>query len=572
MLDYKIKKDNKGYPILETSLYGSALMNMPQLNKDLGFSQEERQLFELKGKIPSRIETLEEQTQRAYLQFHSYQKKINKNLYLCQLQNTNLVLFYRLISEHLEEMVPIIYTPIVSHIVQEYNQRYFQPNGLYITYEDRHHIEELLNNRTHPDIKLIVVSDGEGVLGIGDQGVGAIAIPVAKLMIYTAFAGINPMNTLPIMLDVGTNNQTLLNDSYYLGWRHKRISGQRYDDFINAFITAVKKTFPNVFLHWEDFGRHNAYYNLAHYREKISSFNDDIQGTGVVTLAALMSAINTTKSALKDQKIVVFGAGTAGMGVTRNICNALIRQGIPKEEAYSHFWLVDRFGLINDHLPDSHITPAQKPYCRNADELTHWKIKDTKHITLEETVINVQPTVLIGCSAQTNAFNESTIKNMTQQNKHPIIFPLSNPTEKSEATPENLIKWTQGKALIATGSPFNPVKFKGNHYSISQCNNYLAFPGIGLGVIAVEAKQVNDEMLWAASKALSQFITCQNLQQQHQLLPNITEAQSASIAIAEAVAIAAIDYGLSDAKKSDVKKLIAQHQWIPKYIPYQRKY
>lgn len=564
MLAYKIKKDKHGHRYLETSIHGKALMCIPQLNKGLAFTHEERDAFGLHGKMPNRIETIEEQVKRSYLQFSSYSKKINKNLYLRQLQNTNQVLFYRLVREHLLEMIPIIYTPIVGNVVQEYNERYFQPRGLYISYEDRDRIEEILQNRTHPNVELIVASDGEGVLGIGDQGIGAMAIPVAKLMVYTAFAGIDPMNTLPIMLDAGTNNQTLLNDPYYLGWRHERVTGKEYDEFIEKFVIAVKKTFPHVFLHWEDFGRHNAYQNLERYREKISSFNDDIQGTGAVTLAAILAAIEKTNRPLAEQRIVIFGAGTAGIGVADNIYNALIRNGLSEKDARNLFWLIDRFGLLTENTKN--ITPTQQAYCRTTKSISDWETSDKNQITLEETIKEVKPTILIGCSAHPGAFHEKVIKEVASHHEHPIILPLSNPTEKSEATPKELLEWTNGKALIATGSPFDPVEYNGKTYHISQCNNYLAFPGIGLGVIAAGATRVNDDMLWAASKTLSEFAEHFN----HRLLPDMNEAFDASTKVAEAVALAAIESGYSKIKKADIIKLIKSHQWNPEYLPYRR--
>ena len=462
-------------------------------------------------------------------------------------------------------MLPTIYTPVVGDVVENFSEKYVQARGIYIACENSDRIEELLNNRSNPEVRLIVVSDGEGVLGIGDQGVGAMSIPVAKLMVYTAFGGVDPLHTLPIMLDAGTNNKKLLDDPFYLGCRHPRISGKEYDEFIEKFIAAVKKVFPHVYLHWEDFGRYNAYQNLAKYREKICSFNDDIQGTGVVTLAAVLAAIDRTKVPLAEQRIVMFGAGTAGMGVTDNIHNALVREGLSESDARKCFWLLDRPGLLTETTKE--VTEPQRPYLRSSDEIASWKVKDPNTISLLEVVQNVKPTILIGCSAQSSAFNEAVVKEMAKYVKQPVIFPLSNPTEKSEAIPVDLLTWTNGKALIATGSPFDPVTLNGKKFIVSQCNNYLTFPGIGLGVISVKATRVSDNMLWAASKALSQF----SKHDLYTLLPIVKEVADATHKIAIAVGQAAIEEGLSPEKDpKKVPQLVADHHWEPEYLPYRK--
>jgi len=501
MLDFKIKKDSEGVAYLETSISGKALLTIPQLNKGTAFTIEERDAFHLTGKLPPVVQTLEEQIQRAYLQYKSFDKQLNRNIQLHHLLNTNHILFYSLVKKYIEEMLPTIYTPIVGNAVQIFNKKFLHPRGIYISFEDQDRIEMILDNRSNPDIDLIVTSDGEGVLGIGDQGVGAMEIPVAKLMLYTAFGGISPLNTLPILLDAGTNNQTLLDDPLYLGWRHKRISGEKYDIFIDKFIRAVKTKFPHVFLHWEDFGRHNAYRNLVHYREKICSFNDDLQGTGVVTLAALLAAMRLTEDTLESQRIVIFGAGTAGIGVTENILKALTRKKIPEAEARKRFWLIDQPGLLTKHV--STMTEAQTPFARTDEDIKNWNISDPNHITLLEVIENLKPTILIGCSAQPGAFTKEVVTTMAKHTKNPIIFPLSNPTEKSEATPKDILEWTEGTAFIATGSPFDPVDYKGKKFPITQCNNYLSFPGIGLGIVASKAYRLSDNMLLAATKAKS---------------------------------------------------------------------
>ena len=565
MLEFTVKEDENGNESIETSITGKALLTIPQLNKGTAFTAEERRIFGLTGKLPNTVETLDAQVQRAYQQYTSFDEQINRNIHLNYLLNTNQVLFYRLVKEHLKEILPTIYTPIVGNAVKVFNKKFMHPRGLYISYEDRDHIEEILDNRSNKEVKLIVVSDGEGVLGIGDQGVGGMAIPVAKLMVYTAFAGINPLNTLPIMLDAGTNNEELLKDPLYLGWRHPRLSGNEYAEFIDKFINAVKNKFPHVFLHWEDFGRTNAYNNLVKYRYETCSFNDDIQGTGVVAIAAVLAAIKHTQSPVADQRIVIFGAGTAGMGVADDLCKAMCRTGLSKQQAREKFWLIDRSGLLTEH--SENVTASQQPYLRRNSEINHWKISDEKHISLLEVVENVKPTILIGASAQPGAFTQRIIETMAQHVKHPVIFPLSNPTEKCEAIPDDLLQWTRGEALIATGSPFEDSHYNNKTIPINQCNNYLAFPGIGLGVISVKAKHVTDNMLWAASLALSEYSNTET----GCLLPSIAQAQEASRRIAIAVAKAAIDEGLAQIKPGiSIDALIDKNIWEPHYLPYRK--
>ena len=502
MLKLRLDKDTQsGEPCLYTNLTGKALLTTPQLNKGTAFTLEERHAFGLLGKLPASIETLEEQAMRAYLQYNAFQTSLQKSIYLRALHDTNATLFYKLVSAHMAEMIPVLYTPIVGTAVETHSVEFRRPRGLYISYPDIENMEEIVNNRTNPEIDVIVVTDGESILGIGDQGIGGIDIPIAKLMVYTIAAGINPLRTLPIMLDVGTNNQTLLDNPMYLGWRHKRIAGEEYNKFIDRFVTLTKKTFPNVYLHWEDFGRENAQHNLDTYRDTISSFNDDIQGTGVVTLAAILAAVRTNKSQLIDQRIVIFGAGSAGIGIAEQICDAMIRSGLSSEEARQRFWLINSRGLITTHYED--LTGARKRFARDAAEIATWQIANPKFITLQEVVSNLKPTVLIGSSTIPGAFTQDIIETMASNCERPIIFPLSNPTEHSEATPAQLLEWTHGKALIATGSPFAPVVYNNQTYVIGQCNNALVYPGIGLGVMAVKAKKLSDDMLWAACEAVA---------------------------------------------------------------------
>lgn len=565
MLNFKIKTNNQNQPYLETSLYGKALLSISQLNKGTAFTQEERFQFNLMGKLPYQIETLEEQIKRVYQQYSSCPDQLAKNTYLNSVLNQNQVLFYRLVEEHLEEMLPTIYTPVVGNAVQAFNKKYVGPRGLYICIQDQDHIEEILDNRTNPDVDLIVVSDGEGVLGIGDQGIGAMAIPVAKLMVYTAFGKINPFNTLPILLDAGTNNQELLDDPLYLGWRHPRISGRDYEIFIEKFVMVLKKKMPEVFLHWEDFGRNNAYRNLIHYRNTMCTFNDDIQGTGVVALATVLAAVRKTNTPLSQQRFIIFGAGSAGMGITDNIFNALLRAGLSEAEARQRIWLVDRQGLLTSLITDA--TEAQKPYLRDAAEIADWQVNHKQEISLLEVVTHIHPTVLIGASARFGAFTQKAIEMMARHTTQPIILPLSNPTEKCEAIPADLIRWTNGHVICATGSPFDPVIYNGKSYAISQCNNYLSFPGIGLGIIAVKAKHLSDDMLWAATLTLSEYAA----EDSEHLLPTILHAPEASRKIAIAVAKQAVAEGLADIDdKQSIEELVDAHRWKPEYLTYVR--
>lgn len=568
MLDFKLIKDPKTQEEwIETSLSGKLLLNIPQLNKGTAFSEEERHQFGLLGKLPAQVESLDEQVKRTYLQHKAYRSPLQQNIYLNNLHDKNQVLFYKLVSEHLAEMLPIIYTPTVGKAVKEYSRQFRQARGLYIAYKYRNRIAEILDNRSHPEIDLIVVTDGEGILGIGDQGIGGMDIPISKLMVYTLCAGLNPLRTLPIMLDVGTNNEDLLQDPLYLGLRHPRITGKEYDEFIADFVTIVKRKFPKVFLHWEDFGRGNARRNLELYRDKICSFNDDIQGTAAVTLAALLAAVKATDTTLKDQRIIIFGAGSAGTGIADRICDGMQREGLSKKEAYAKFWLIDQTGLLFKDLKN--LTPAQEPYARDRAEAKQWETNANNIVDLQETIHQIKPTILIGCSAQSGAFNQKIISEMFRHCRRPIIFPLSNPTECVEATPEDLITWTNGQAIIATGSPFPEVIYKGKTYSIPQCNNALVFPGIGLGIVAVQAKFLSDSMLWTACQTLMQYAPSMN-DKTAPVLPPLPKARMINREIAIALATQAQIEGLAQTPVKDITTTIDHLIWHPKYVPLKK--
>ncbi|KTD23398.1 malate oxidoreductase [Legionella lansingensis] len=569
MLDFRLVRDEQtGELIVETSICGKPLLTTPQLNKSTAFTQEERQAFGLLGKLPHRVETLDEQVKRAYLQYASYSTRLKQNIYLNNLHDKNQVLFYKLISKHLGEMLPTIYTPIVGTAVKRYSHEYRQPRGLYITHLDKNHIEEILNNRSNPEIDLIVVTDGEGVLGIGDQGIGGMDIPVAKLMVYTLCGGIDPTRTLPVFLDVGTNNQDLLNDPLYLGCQHPRINTEEYDDFILAFVNAVHKYFPKAFLHWEDFGRSNARRILDKFQDKLCTFNDDIQGTGAVTLAALLAACDVTGKKLDDHRIVVFGAGSAGTGISDQIVDAMVRRGLSLEEAYERFWLIDRQGLLIDS--DLELTEAQKPYARKANEIADWCCHSREYPSLTDTVRQIKPTILIGCSAQPGAFSQDIIEIMSSTCERPIIFPLSNPDDRCEAQPRDIMTWSKGRALIATGTAFPAVEYQNRLLEIAQCNNALVFPGIGLGILAVEASKLSKKMIWAAAEALSEFSPCKK-ESFLPLLPSLDEAQTVAKQIALAVAHTAIKENLAQRnQKADLEKVIKDMFWEPRYLPFKK--
>lgn len=549
----------------ETNLSGKPLMTTPQLNKGTGFTLEERHAFGLVGKLPARVETLEEQVKRCYIQFKTYKNNLNRNIYLNDLHDNNQVLFYKLVSEHLQEMLPAIYTPIVGTAVKKFSEEYRRPRGIYVSYQEKDYLQEILNNRSNPEIDLIVVTDGEGVLGIGDQGIGGMDIPIAKLMVYTLCGGINPCRTLPILLDVGTNNEELLNDPMYLGWRHPRLTGQEYYDFVGEFVDTVQKTFPKIFLHWEDFGRDNARKNLERYQNDICTFNDDMQGTGVVTLAAILAGVHTKKEKLKNQRVVVFGGGTAGTGIADQIVDAMVLEGMSREKAYNNFWMLDRPGLLTSDMKD--LTDSQKPYARDPKKLSSWTLQQANTVNLLDVINNVKPTILIGCSAVAGAFTQEVIQNMAEYTERPIILPLSNPTERCEATPVDIFTWTQGRAMVATGSPFDDINYNGVDIRIAQCNNAFVFPGIGLGLISVKAKHLSAESLWAACNALSDHSPVMK-NPTAPLLPALDEAQEIALQIATAVAKQVIkEKNHTIEIEGDLESHIKACMWEPNYIP-----
>lgn len=568
MFEFKTIYNNEGsVSHIETSLTGNDLLSTSKLNKGCAFTHEERETFGLTGLLPFQVETLEQQVARMYVQYHEHHSNLGKNIYLNVLHDYNETLFYKLASQHLEEMLPIIYTPTVGEAVQRFSMEHRKAKGLYISYPQRHQMEQILDNYAPPEVDLTVVTDGEAVLGIGDQGIGGINISSAKLMVYTLCGGINPNKVLPIQLDVGTNNPHLLNDPMYLGWRHERISGQEYDDFIQTFVQTITKKFPNIFLHWEDFGRDNARRILSRYRNEICTFNGDMQGTGVVALSCVLAGAIASGIPLQDHRIAILGAGTAGVGIADQICDALKRVGLSEEEARRCFWLIDRPGLLTDNVS---LLGFQQPYARKSTDTANWELRDPKHIGLYDVVKNARPTILIGCSTVAGAFNEEIVKLMASQVERPIIMPLSNPNSLAEAKPEDLLKWTEGKAIIATGSPFPNVNVNGVWHRIAQSNNALAFPGIGLGAIAVKAKHFSDDMLWAATEALANCSPV-NQDKMSPLLPKLCEAKMVSQSVALAVAEQARKEGLAQVPDHiDLKDAIKKAMWEPVYHPYRK--
>lgn len=546
---------------------GTVLLEMSLLNKGSAFSDEERTHLNLHGLVPQTIETIEEQADRAYSQYRLLKADIDKHIYLRNLQDTNETLFYHLVVHHLAEMMPLIYTPVVGEACEHFSEIYRASRGLFISYPNKDRIDEMLMNVTKQKVKVIVVTDGERILGLGDQGIGGMGIPIGKLSLYTACGGISPAYTLPVVLDVGTNNQQLINDPLYMGWRQPRITGQEYQDFVEAFVQAVKRRWPNVLLQFEDFAQKNASPLLKRYRDEICCFNDDIQGTAAVTLGSLIAACRAAGGSVRDQRVVFLGAGSAGCGIAEQIIARMKQEGLTETEARAQIFMVDRFGLLTDKMPN--LLEFQSALVQHTEKLAAWETSG-EEISLLDTVRNAKPTVLIGVSAQPGLFTEEIIRTMHSHCEHPIVMPLSNPTSRVEALPEDIIRWTDGKALVATGSPFMPVHFNDRIYPIAQCNNSYIFPGIGLGVLASGARRVTDSMLMAASAALADFSPlAQN--GKGALLPELEDIEKVSRAIAFKVGQAAQDDDVA-MKVSDEELLasIDRNYWYPRYRHYKR--
>jgi malate dehydrogenase (oxaloacetate-decarboxylating) len=553
---------------LQVSLSGFNLINSPRLNKGTAFSEQERDIFDLHGLLPPHVGTLEEQIARRLHALDRQLTPFSKYAFLRDLQDTNETLFYALVVRNVEQMLPLVYTPTVGEGCQRFSEIWRKPRGLFLSYPDQHRISRILNHARYDDVKCIVVSDGERILGLGDQGAGGMGIPIGKMALYTALGGIHPENCLPILLDVGTNNEERLNDPLYIGWRNHRVRGQEYDDFVETFVSAVKARWPHVLLQWEDFAGTNAARLLARYRDQLCTFNDDIQGTAAITTATLISAINVTGVPLEQQKIVVFGFGSAGLGITNLLAQFIEDRGLSKEEARARFYAIDQYGLITEGRQN--VEPEQLPYARKQQEVQSWK-QPNGEVTLLDVVRNMKPTVLIGVSGQPGTFTEQVIREMAKYTSRPVIFPLSNPTSRSEATPQDLMNWTEGRALIGTGSPFPPVEFAGKKTPVAQTNNSYIFPGLALGIVASRARLVTDSMVKAAAKELIRHLPTQK-DKQASLLPPISQARQLGRFIGEAVGRQAMQDGQAQIQDEDaLTHELDANIWEPQYVPYIRR-
>ncbi|HCG8093120.1 NAD-dependent malic enzyme [Vibrio parahaemolyticus] len=546
---------------------GPALMATPLLNKGSAFSAEERSSFNLEGLLPETTETIQEQVERAYQQYKSFESDMDKHIYLRNIQDTNETLFYRLVQNHISEMMPIIYTPTVGAACENFSNIYRRGRGLFISYPNRDRIDDLLNNAANHNVKVIVVTDGERILGLGDQGIGGMGIPIGKLSLYTACGGISPAYTLPIVLDVGTNNPQRLADPMYMGWRHPRITGPDYDAFVEEFIQAVQRRWPDALIQFEDFAQKNAMPLLERYKDRICCFNDDIQGTAAVTVGSLLAACKAAGTQLSKQRITFLGAGSAGCGIAEAIIAQMVSEGISDEKARSQVYMVDRWGLLQEGMPN--LLDFQQRLVQKHSNTKEWE-NEGNGFSLLDVMRNAKPTVLIGVSGAPGLFSQEVIEEMHKHCKRPIVFPLSNPTSRVEATPNDILRWTNGEALVATGSPFDPVVHEGRTYPIAQCNNSYIFPGIGLGVLVVNAKRVTDEMLMESSRALA---TCSPLaiNGRGALLPPLEEIHLVSKKIAFAVAKKAIEQGVAlEITDEALNDAIDQAFWQPVYRRYKR--
>ncbi|MDN3698453.1 NAD-dependent malic enzyme [Vibrio genomosp. F6] len=552
---------------LYISYAGSALLSTPLLNKGSAFSASERSSFNLNGLLPETTETIQEQVGRAYQQYCNFENDMDKHIYLRNIQDTNETLFYRLVQNHVSEMMPIIYTPTVGAACENFSNIYRRGRGLFISYPNRDKIDDLLNNAANHNVKIIVVTDGERILGLGDQGIGGMGIPIGKLALYTACGGISPAYTLPIVLDVGTNNPQRLADPMYMGWRHPRITGADYDAFVEEFIQAVQRRWPDALIQFEDFAQKNAMPLLERYKDRICCFNDDIQGTAAVTVGSLISACKAAGSKLSDQRVTFLGAGSAGCGIAEAIIAQMVSEGIDDAQARSQVYMVDRWGLLQEGMPN--LLDFQQRLVQNSANTKDWESEGTDY-SLLDVMKNAKPTVLIGVSGAPGLFSKDVIQEMHKHCERPIVFPLSNPTSRVEATPNDILRWTDGQALVATGSPFDPVMHNGQRFPIAQCNNSYIFPGIGLGVLAVNASRVTDAMLMESSRALA---TCSPLaiNGTGALLPPLEEIHLVSKKIAFAVAKKAIEEGVALEITDEALQLaIDQQFWQPVYRRYKR--
>jgi len=550
-------------PSVDNTAAGMDLLDSPLLNKGTAFTEKERSEFGLHGLLPPRVETLEEQAVRAYEGIQRKDDDLERHIYLRALQDTNEVLFYRLLLDHIAEMTPIVYTPTVALACQQFSHIYRRPRGLFVSYPRRDSIRTLLHNRPNRDVDVIVVTDGERILGIGDQGAGGLGIPIGKLSLYTLIGGIHPARTLPIVLDVGTNNAERLNDPEYLGWRHERITGQKYFDFVDQFVQAVKEELPKTCLQWEDFATPRARPILQRYRDQLLTFNDDIQGTSAVALGAILGAVKVTGKSLEEQQIVMFGAGSAGIGVVDGLRAAMQGEGLSDQEARTRFWAIDKDGLLHSGRKD--LSPEQRVYAQPESRISEWPRTFAGQVGLADLIGQIDATILIGLSTVGGAFSEPIVREMAHKAERPIIFPLSNPTAKSEAAAEDLIRWTDGRALVASGSPFGPVSYGGRTFPIAQCNNVYIFPAMGLGVVASGARRVTEPMMLAAARTLGGNSPALK-DPAASLLPPFADIRRVAADIAVAVGIEAQKDGVApEMSEDELRQRVRNTQWTPAY-------
>ncbi len=565
-MDFIEKRDRDGAAYYAVKTRGFELINNPLLNKGTAFKAEEREQFMLYGLLPPEVTTIEQQRLRAYQSFQTKPNDLEKYISLRTLQDSNETLFYNLLCSHMSEILPFVYTPVVGAACQNFSHIYRRPRGLFLAYPYRNKIDSILANNAFNDVDVIVVSDGERILGLGDQGAGGMGIPIGKLALYSACAGIHPASTLPILLDTGTNNEELLHDPLYVGWRNPRVRDQAYDDFIDLFVNAVKKRFPHVVLQWEDFALQNATRLLNQYRDKLCTFNDDVQGTAAVATGTLLSAVKVTGLPLSEQRVVIAGAGSAGCGIAELIVHAMIDSGLTEQQARARIFMVDRNGLLMKGMTD--LLPFQQQLLKSQAEIAHWQLSNASNISLFDVIKNTRPHALIGVSGQPGLFHEALVREMATHVERPIIMPLSNPITRSEAVPNDLIHWTEHRVVMGTGSPFDAILKKGKPFRVDQTNNVYIFPGIGLGLISVKAKYVSDKMFMVAAKALAE---CSPAKTHHEanLLPPLDQIREVSFKIAYAVAIEAIQSGLAHPMNdNEVRLRIQQHMWTPEYVPY----
>jgi malate dehydrogenase (oxaloacetate-decarboxylating) len=554
--------------VVETRLSGYDLLLHPGLNKGTAFTEEERDSFVLHGLLPPHIGTLEDQLERRMKAFENQTDSFERYNFMRDLQDSNETLFYALITGNVEKFLPVVYTPTVGEGCQRFSETWLKPRGLFISYPNKKRIDQMLADPRYDKVRCIVVSDGERILGLGDQGAGGMGIPIGKMALYTALAGVHPDHCLPVLLDVGTDNEERLKDPIYIGWRNKRVRGQEYDDFVEAFVSAVKRRWPHILLQWEDFAGSNANRLLERYRDRLCTFNDDIQGTAAVATATVLGAVQATGIPMKEQRIGFLGFGSAGIGIANLLLAAMKEDGLSEEDAYKQFYPVDKYGLIL--AGQAGLRPDQVRYARKKSHLEGWTLSGSEQVSLADVVRNAKLTVLIGVSSQAGAFTEEIVREMAKHTDRPAIFPLSNPTSKSEATPADLTRWTNGRALIGTGSPFPPVEINGKTVEFAQTNNSYIFPGLALGILTSKAKHVSDGMIMSAAKALAALSpTLKN--KEAPLLPPITDSRKVSLPVAEAVGKQAIAEGLAGvADERSFEKELREYVWEPVYLPYVR--